>query len=168
MSSNVGSSSFTSCLWAPATTNDSGIPLPSTNRLRLVPFFPPIRRTRSDGLQRQRSLHHCPIDTLPAPSNPFHLVVFCKPFAPQTHKNPLAFPVQEVFMDGTRTTEHFFGEGFPLASGPKDIYDSFKDLTGIHGLAASTWSSQILLSFLSLLRWDQRLNPFPKRIRHCP
>src|ERR1035437_1947302 len=41
--SNVASRSLTSCVFAPLTTNDSGTPIPSTNRLRLRPFFFRIR-----------------------------------------------------------------------------------------------------------------------------
>ncbi len=63
--SKVGSNNFTSCCCAPLTTNDSGIPFPSTRRLRLVPFFSPVRWICSNRLQCQRSFHHGPINALP-------------------------------------------------------------------------------------------------------
>ena len=67
------------------------MPRASTKRLRLRPFFPPIRGVRSHAFQRQRCLACCPVHALPAPGYALHLVVLGQsrlPYFPEK-----AFPV---------------------------------------------------------------------------
>src|SRR5512136_2264514 len=99
MPSNVAPNSFTSCRLAPATTSESGAPRASTSKLRLVPFFPPVCRVVSDGLLRQWGFALRPIQALPLPSNPLHLIILSQAGSPQPHKEPLLSPPLEVCMD---------------------------------------------------------------------
>src|SRR5208283_3136572 len=73
--SSVAVRSFTSCTLAPLATIDSGTPRPSTNKLRLRPFFSPIRGVGPHALHRQRSFGHGPVHALPVPGYAFHLVI---------------------------------------------------------------------------------------------
>lgn len=66
---NVSATSETSGVSAPLTTSDKGMPRPSTSRLRLLPFFSPIRRVRSNRLSRQRRFAQRPVNTLPFPGD---------------------------------------------------------------------------------------------------
>src|SRR5664279_3170290 len=73
--SSVASSSFTSCVFAPLATSESGTPIPSTNRLRLRPFFSPIRGVGAHAFGCKRRFVHRAVDTLPIPCNGFHQYV---------------------------------------------------------------------------------------------
>ncbi len=64
-----------SLTFAPLTMSENGTPRPSTNRWRLLPFFPPIRRVRPDGFLCQWRLHHRAIHALPPPRDALHVVV---------------------------------------------------------------------------------------------
>src|ERR1039458_2454912 len=105
MLSKVIASSLTSCRLAPLTIRDSGTPAPSTNRLRLLPFFPPIR-----GVVAHRFLCHWrfalrPINALPLPGNPFHFIILGQPRLPQGQEKFLPAPALKVFVDGTGAAE---------------------------------------------------------------
>src|ERR1019366_2081383 len=62
---------------------DSGMPGPSTNSIRLLPFFSPIRGVWPDRFLRQWGFHHSPVAALPAPGDALHVVVLGQPRLPQ-------------------------------------------------------------------------------------
>src|ERR1019366_4003094 len=113
MARRVASRSFTSCTLAPLPTHDRGTPRASTRRLRLRPFFSPIRGVRPHAFGCQRSLVHGPIDALPAPGDALHLVVFGESGLPQAKKKASALPSLKVCVNRAGTTE-FTRQGLPL------------------------------------------------------
>lgn len=80
--SRTASSWVTSCRLAPVTMSESGTPRPSTNRCRLLPFFSPIRGIWPDRGLRHGCFQHRSVDTLPAPGDPFQVVVLGQANAP--------------------------------------------------------------------------------------
>src|SRR5882672_21074 len=107
MASNVAPKSFTSCRLAPATISESGAPRPSTSKLRLVPFFSPVCRVISNCLLSHRGFALRPIQTLPLPDNPLHLVILRQPRSPQLHKEPRSLPPLEMRMDRAGAAKDF-------------------------------------------------------------
>ena len=105
MRRSVASSSFTSCALAPLATRDSGMPRASTSRLRLRPFFPPIRGMGTHTRLRQGCLAHAPIDALPAPGDALHLIVFGQPCLPEAKKKSCLLPALKMSMHRTGTAE---------------------------------------------------------------
>lgn len=142
--SNVGSKSFMSCLFAPLTTRDNGIPRPSTRMLRFVPFFSPIRWVRSNGFNRQRCLHHRSINALPSPGNAFHFIVFGQTLAPKLDKYTLSLPILKILVHRTAASIFTFWYGFPLATSAQYIHYCSKHHTGIHPLPSTTGAPFIL------------------------
>ena len=167
MAAKVGSRSFTSCRCAPLTTNDSGIPRASTSRLRLVPFFPPIRRIGAYGFLRQRRFHHRAVYTLPGPSDVFHRVVLREPLSPHLHKHASLLPVQEVFMHRACASV-FFRQCLPLAAGTEHIHDRLKHSARLHGFAPSARSTLVLSSFRAFGHRDQGRYALPQCVGYGP
>ena len=168
MESRSGSTWVTSCLLAPVTMADKGSPCASTSRWRLLPFFPPIRRIGSDGLLGQRGFDLAPVDTLPAPGDPFHLVVFRQTRAPEGQKESCLQPSPEIGMHRTRASESFFGQSLPLAPRPQHKDDAFEDLPRVHGLAAPARLSPEHHPRRSSPCGNQRLHPLPEPIGNLP
>src|SRR6266705_133998 len=81
--SRVAPSWLTSCRLAPITMSESGMPCPSTNTIRLLPFFSPVGRVGPVRLESERGLHERPINALPAPGDAFHVVVLGQSRLPQ-------------------------------------------------------------------------------------
>src|SRR3989442_3903176 len=125
--------SFMSWRFAPLTTSDRGTPRSSTNKLRFLPFFSPIRRIGSDALDGQWGLNQGPIDALPLPSDAFHVVILGQACPPQIQEETRAVPLLKMVVDRTGAAE-FFRKRFPLAAGAQDIYDSRENLPRGHGL----------------------------------
>ena len=86
----------TSCRFAPVATIDSGTPLPSTRRWRLLPFFSPVGGVVPDRLEGKRSLGHAAVHTQPVPLDAAYLVVAFQSGDPQALEEPLFAPVPEV------------------------------------------------------------------------
>jgi len=167
MRRKVASSSFTSCRLAPLATSDSGTPRASTRRLRLRPFFSPIRGVRPHAFGCQRSLMHGPIDALPAPGDALHLVVFGESCLPQAEKKASALPSLKVCVNRAGTTE-FTRQSLPLAARTQHINDGGKDLSGGNRLASRAGLSTILASVSPGDDGNKRLHSGPKHIRNCP
>ena len=49
----------------------------------MLPFFPPVCRIRTRCLFRERRLDHSPIDALPLPDDPLHLIVLGQTGTPE-------------------------------------------------------------------------------------
>jgi len=145
MASSVWASSFTSCRLAPATISESGAPRPSTSRLRLVPFFPPIGRVISHGLLRQRRFALCPVQALPFPSDSRQVVILRQPSAPQAHKESFLLPWLKVMVNGAGAAETL-GERLPLTTGAEHIDDGGKNLARRNRLAPAARPTVILAS----------------------
>src|ERR1700686_2440885 len=116
MASSVWASNFTSCRLAPATISESGAPRPSTSRLRLVPFFSPICRVVSHRVLGQGSFALSPIQALPFPSDPRHIVVLGQSRLPEPHEESFPLPALEIMVNGARASKAL-GQSLPLATG---------------------------------------------------
>ena len=95
-----------------APSRDSGIPFPSTKRLRLVPFFPFVRRVRPDGLQGERLFDRGPINALPTPGDALQFVVLGETLAPEHHEDLLPLPLEEVLVDALALPNAALGRAF--------------------------------------------------------
>src|ERR1017187_10615091 len=95
---------------------DSGMPRPSTNSIRLLPFFSPIRGVWPDRFLRQWGFHHSPVEALPAPGDALHVVVLGQPRLPQGMEESRALPFQEALVYRTGAAEGLLGERRPLAA----------------------------------------------------
>src|SRR3989442_16002697 len=143
MASSVAPNSFTSCRLAPATISESGAPRPSTSKLRLVPFFPPVCRVISNRLLSQRGLALRPIQTLPLPSNPLHLVILRQPGSPQPHKESLLPPSLKMRVDRAGAAKHL-GQRLPLTPRAQHIHNGGQNIPRRNALAAPARSPPVL------------------------
>jgi len=165
--SSVAARSFASCTLAPLATSDSGTPRPSTNKLRLRPFFSPIRRVGPPALDRQRSLHHRPIDALPVPGNALPLVILGQPRSPQPQKKTGPVPLLKMLVDGARAPQ-FLRQRLPLTSRTQHIHDRGEHLSRRHRLAPSTRPALVFPARQSLSNWNQGFYLRPKLVRYGP
>src|SRR5258708_3062812 len=168
MEDRAASSWETSCRFAPVTTSDKGPPRPSTTRSRLPPFFPPIGRVGSDLLLRQWGLEHGPINALPAPSDPLHLVVLCQSRSPDRVEHAGTLPFQKPLVDRARAAKGLLGQGLPLAARSQHIHDAFEHQPRRFRFAATARLARVLLSATPPSNRHQRLHPCPKVIGHHP
>ena len=170
MPSSVTSNSFTSWRLAPLTISESGAPTPSTNRLRFVPFFPPIRWIGSHGFLCEWGFAHGAVDTLPSPRDPFHLVVFRQTCLPQAQEEPIVPPPLEVLMDGAAAAK-IIGERLPLTARAQDIDNRREDLSRRDRFPPAT-SQPAITASRSPLPWivlgQERLRFGPEFIRDFP
>ena len=165
---STASSLLQSWTLAPLTTSDNGTPRPSTSRWRLLPFFPPVRRVRSDGFLCQGRLHHCTIDALPSPRDALHVVIFRQPGFPDRFKETRLLPFEKAFVDGTGAAKAFCRQCLPLATCAQHKHDGLKHLA-----CRLCWPTGARLANVLLARhlraWrDQRLHALPKLIRYNP
>ncbi len=158
----------TSWRFAPVATSDNGTPRPSTSRCRFVPFFPPVGRISTDCVLRQGSLDHRPVNALPAPNNPFHVIVLSKPRTPECDKESSTHPIHEMGMDSAAASKSFLGQSFPLASCPKHIHNGLKDLAWRHRFFTSAGLAFICFFRIALSCWYKRFNLCPKSIGYFP
>jgi len=140
--SSVASSSFTSCVFAPLATIDNGTPIPSTSRLRLRPFFSPIRGVGAHAFGRKWRFVHRAVDTLPIPCNGFHLVVLSQSGLPQTKKEACLLPLLKMQMYSTGAAKLAW-KSLPLAAGAQHVNDGGEDLPRRHRLAAAARFAKI-------------------------
>ena len=167
-SSKTSSNCVTSCRFAPVTTSDNGTPRPSTNKCRLVPFFPPVGWVSTDCLLSQWRLNHSAVYALPSPGDTLHVIVFSKSGSPKRNKESGPRPTHKMGMNCARASKAFFGQCFPLAAGSQYIHNTLKYLSRWHRFSASTLFALIRLVLITLWRWYQGLNFFPKRIGYFP
>src|SRR5450432_264524 len=168
MLSNVIASSLTSCRLAPLTIRDSGTPAPSTNKLRLLPFFPPIRGVVAHRFLRQWRFALCPINALPFPSNPFHLVILGQTSLPQRQEKSLPAPALKMFVNRTGAAERL-GQRLPLASGPQHINNAGEDLPVAQRFAPTTGTPLVMLARPACRRFgNQGFDVLPEFIRNFP
>src|SRR5712664_131003 len=167
--SSVVASCVTSCRLAPVTMIDSGAPRASTRSMRLLPFFPPIRRVGSDRFLSQRCLDQGPVDALPSPSDALHLVILRQTRLPQAHQHPGLGPFEKAFVDRAGTTETLRRQRFPLTARAQNVHDRREYQTRILALATRSRRPRVVLLLVpSRSRWQQRLNPRPERIGDFP
>jgi len=167
MASNVGSSSFTSCTLAPLATSDSGTPRPSTNKLRLRPFFSPIRGVWSHAFDGQWRFSHGPVDTLPLPGDALHTVIFSQPCLPQLQEKTRLLPVLKILVHRAGRAK-LARQSLPLNPCAQHIDNRREHLPRRHGLATCPRLTLILPTLFSLLVRDQRLYLGPQRVRYSP
>jgi len=133
----------------------------------LRPFFPPIRGVRPHAFKRQRRLTRRPVHALPAPGDPFHLVVLGQAGLPYLQEKPLPLPALEVGVHGAGAAV-LLGQRLPLAAGAKHIDNRRKNLPCRHRLASCSGLALVLAATRPFSRWDQRPNLAPQRVRHRP
>src|ERR1700722_4691186 len=168
MLSSVSASSFTSCRLAPLTISESGTPVPSTNKLRLVPFFSPICGVVAHRVEREWGFALAAINALPAPSDPFQIIIFGQASLPQLAKKSCRAPLLKMTVNRSSTTKTL-GQRLPLTARTQDINDSRENLAWLQGFAPATGKPPIFTPFSPRwTRWYQRLNPGPEFIRHFP
>src|ERR1039457_2321229 len=168
MESKVWASSFTSCRLAPLTISESGMPVPSINKLRLVPFPPPIRGVVAHRFQCQRSFALRAVIALPFPGDPLQFIVFRQTRLPQLAEEARRAPLLKAPMHGTGAAKTF-RQGFPLAARAQDIHDGGKHGAWLQGLASAPGTAVIFTALgpRRPLR-NQRLDKRPKFIGHFP
>src|SRR5260370_2202008 len=160
--SRVSSTIFMSLRLAPSTAKPIGIPLASTNWLRLTPrlarsvgffpvFFPPERR-----------LGHVAVHARPGPVDPFHLVVAQQTCLPHLFEDPGFDPFLEAIVRrGTRAKLRGV-QCFPLTAGAQYEEDR------IHAYALRC-SVPTATEPMSVLMYGQKvLKGLPKIIRNAP
>jgi len=167
IASSVGSKSFTSCTLAPLTASNSGTPRPSTNKLRLRPFFPPIRGVRSHALLPPRRFSHRPIGALPLPGYALHAVIFGQAGLPQSKKESGLLPVLKILMHRAGRAK-LARQGFPLNTRAQHINNRGEHLPCRHGLAPRSRLTLILPARFSFLMGNQRLHLGPQLVRYLP
>ena len=144
---------------APSTLTPMGIPFPSVNRLRLVPFLPRSVGFGPVPLPPERSLCHGSIHCLPLPIYPLHLIVFRQPPLPQLLEDSGDSPTLEPVMHSARSTERP-RQRFPLAAGPQQVEDPIHTLAGRFPRPPALRTRR--------LRRQYRLNPLPQSIGNPP
>src|SRR4051794_29580150 len=116
MLSSVASTSFMSLRLAPSTANPTGMPSPSTSRLRLAPSLP-----RSVGFlpvffPPEGCFRHAPVHRQPGPVNPFPVVVGHQARLPQVLEDSLLNPALEAVVGGGAGAETGGVQGLPLTA----------------------------------------------------
>jgi hypothetical protein len=112
----VSSVSFISLRLAPSMARRTGMPSPSTNRLRLAPllarsvgflpvFFPPKGR-----------FGHAPIHAQPTPVDALYTVILQEACAPHFIEDPLFDPLLKTVVSRRTRTKPGRIQGFPLAT----------------------------------------------------
>lgn len=152
---------------APLTAIDSGAPRPSTNKLRLRPFFPPVRGVRTCAFGSQRRFTHGSVGRLPLPGNAVHAVILGQAGLPQLAEKACPIPVLKMLMHRTGRTE-LPRQCFPLNTGPQDVNNSRENLPRGHRLASGPQLALVLAPLIPLAHRNQRLNPVPQIIRNRP
>ena len=154
-------------MFAPLATSDSGTPRASTRRLRLRPFFSPIRGVRPYAFLRQRSLAHGAVNALPFPADTLHLVVFSQSGLPQTEEKAHPLPALKMRVHCAGTAE-FARQRLPLATGAQHLNNGLKHLPGWHRLTSRAWPTTINTPSRSSDNGDKWFYLAPKRIRNSP
>jgi hypothetical protein len=167
MHRNVDASSWESCTLAPPATSDSGTPRPSTRRLRLRPFFPPVGGVRPCTLLRQRSFARGPVYALPFPGDALHLVVFGQSRLPETKKKARLLPALKMRMHCAGAAK-FPRQRLPLAARAQHVNDGREDPPGRHGLSPRSRPALIDSIPPPTDPRDKRLYLRPKRIGNRP
>src|SRR4051812_11793497 len=108
---------------APSTATPIGMPLPSTNRLRLTPSLP-----RSVGFlpvffPPEGCLGHAPVHRQPGPVDPLQLVVQKEPGLPEPQEHAGGHPLLEPVVCGGPRANAGGVQGLPLAAGPQPEED---------------------------------------------
>ncbi len=106
----------------PVTISESGTPVPSTSKLRLVPFFPPIRGVVAYRFQRQGSFALSAVNALPFPGNPFQIIVFGQTGPPQSAEESRRAPLLKATVN-RRGTAKTLGQRFPLTTRPQHVHN---------------------------------------------
>lgn len=157
-----------SCLFAPVTHIDRGIPFPSHLRCLFVQFFPPIRWIWSNRFLCKRSFYWWRICTLPLPRYTFKLIKLSYSFLPEFSKKSSFHPFQEVPMNSTCTSVLFLWNCFPLNTCTKHKYNTWEYCTSIDRFSSSSWFTNIFLTWISFLFRNKRSYFFPESIRYFP
>lgn len=100
MAPSASSRRLPSLTLAPVTISDNGTPRASTRRWCCF-HFSLIRRVRADSSSCQGSIHHRPVDALPAPGDALHLVVFGQSRRSECLEEARCLPFERALVDGT-------------------------------------------------------------------
>jgi len=126
MLSKVASTNRLSCVLAPLVVMPNGMPLPSVNKLRLVP---PLARSVGFGpvfFPPERSFGHCSVHTLPTPVDAFQVIVLQERHRPKSLKNTALDEHLKIAMQRA-TRSKLRRHGFPLTAGSHDIEDTVEN-----------------------------------------
>ena len=165
---STASSLLQSWTLAPLTTSDNGTPRPSTSRWRLLPFFPPVRRVRSDGFLCQWCLHHRAIDALPSPRDALHVVIFRQAGFPDCFKKARLLPFEKAFVDGAGASKAFSGKCLPLAACAQHKHDGLEHLAWRLRRPTCSRLANVLLARHLCAPRNQRFDALPELIRYHP
>jgi hypothetical protein len=116
----------------------------------LLPFFSPIGGIIAHRFLRQRRFALSPINALPFPGNPLHLVILGQTRPPERQEKSLSAPALKMLVNGTGAAEQF-GQCLPLAAGAQHINNSGEDLPVSQGLASATRATLV-----TLVGWTRR------------
>ena len=155
MLSKVSSTKRLSCVLAPLVVMPKGMPLPSVNKLRLVP---PLARSVGLGpvfFPPERGFGHRPVHALPAPIDAFQIVVLQEGHGPQILKDSKLNQQLKVAMQGTAGAE-LRGDRFPLTAGSHHIENTIENRA-----PGQSWPSPL---FALGKRGEQRFHPLHQRI----
>src|SRR6516225_4027878 len=116
---------FISGRLAPSTARPTGMPAPSTSRLRLTPFL-----ARSVGFlpvffPPEGGLGHAPVHRQPGPINPLPIIVGEQAPFPQRLEDAGLDPLLEAVVGSGTRTETRGLQRLPLATGAKHEQDGF-------------------------------------------
>jgi hypothetical protein len=100
-----------------------GTPCPSVSRLRLAPFFPPIRGVTAGILTTQGRFCHRSVQAQPIPLDPFQFVKPLNSTFPQLQENIPFNPFLKAIVGSRARTQVGLIQRFPLACGSHHIED---------------------------------------------
>jgi len=135
----------------------------------LVPFFPPIRRVRSDRFAGQWGFDQGAICGLPFPGNAFQFVVFRQAALPEFQEKAGPTPFLKNPMGrGRANAEFFFGQSVPNQAGAEHVHERREDATWCGGFSSAAGFALVNFVRIPRLLRDKRLHDRPKFIRNFP
>jgi hypothetical protein len=147
---------------APSTATPTGTPWPSTNWLRLTPFF-----ARSVGFfpvffPPEGCLGQAPVHAQEGPVDPDETVIFEQTLLPELEEDAGFDPFLEAIVGGGTGAELGGIEGFPLNAGAQDEKDGIgTDAVGRAGASAAIGMGVHMLG-------NEQLHLFPEFVRDTP
>jgi hypothetical protein len=149
--------------------------MPVHQQMALAPLLPPPRPVGLGGgwvglkgLPRQRRFERGPVDALPSPSDPFHMVILVGPGLPHGLEHSGALPLEESLVNCAGTAKALFGRSLRLAPGAQHVHDCLEDLPRRLRWSSCTRLSQVLFACSAPTHWDQRFDALPEIVGHNP
>ena len=146
----VSGTSTMSLILAPSTAKANGIPFASPKRLRLVPFFSPIRRVRTGGFSSKRGFDHGTVYRKPGPVNTNRVIVFIKHHLPDFVEYTSSEPALEPTVGCSARDETAGRQRFPLSTCSQNKENGVHCLSKFYGRSMQGKSTISMLKITAL------------------